>query len=76
MTNIITGPGFYRTVDGRRVELILRPGGDIAEALNLECFDGTRNGPLRVPDSKQKYLLTGAVYNMRPGEENDRIVGL
>ena len=72
MTDIITGPGSYRTVDGRRVEINIGSHHEMATASNLNCMNpdtGERGSGYQI------YCLDGSVASMRSGEENDRIVG-
>lgn len=71
---IITGPGSYRTIDGRRVEIVGRPATSerLWKASNLSVMAG---GNARVEHVGQVYYGNGNVFDIRSGEENDRIVG-
>ncbi|QIG67876.1 hypothetical protein EVC29_076 [Rhizobium phage RHph_Y52] len=69
---IITGPGSYRTVDGRRVEItICLHGRNLWKATNVFVMAGGE----RSERIGQVYRDDGAVFDQRLGEENDRIVG-
>ncbi|QIG67398.1 hypothetical protein EVB39_069 [Rhizobium phage RHph_TM3_3_9] len=60
---IITGPGSYRTVDGRRVEIS-----------HQFLWKGSNMFVTVGEDTNRVYYPTGNVFD-RAGEENDRIIG-
>lgn len=71
---VITTNGDYRTVDGRKVSVIIDTDGRFAIATNLKAMEHG-DPPKRSASSAQMYLRNGKVSMPRNGEENDRIVG-
>jgi hypothetical protein len=72
---IITGPGAYRTIDGRKVTIGRKEPDGVWDATDLKMMSSSGVRYNSCDSSWQRYLDDGSVYSERDGEENDRIVG-